>query len=130
MSHPFGNIGHNAGPEHYCQECRPVKQLSGGWSMDHAAYSPVSKAKAYSLFDAVRDTIEIPTTDAMIGDRFKNDNRLFLRLESMYAEEEFMKCPRACITGALIECAQADWWYEHEKKWDDDEIEPEEYEDE
>lgn len=107
----------------------PVKQLAGGWSMDHAAYSPASTAKAYSLFGAVRDTIELPTTDAMIGDRFKNDDRLFLRLESMYAENEFMKCPRACIEGALIECAQADWWYAHEKNWgydDDQGYEPDE----
>lgn len=115
MSHPFGY--------------EPVKQLAGGWSMDHVAYSPVSKAKAYELFNTVRDTIEIPTTDAMRGDRFEHDDRVFLRLESMYAEGEFMKCPRACIEGALIECAQSDWWYAHEKKWDDDDIEPESCED-
>ena len=102
----------------------PIKQLAGGWSMDRIAYSPVSVAHAYEIIKQVRPTLELPTTDAMAGHRFNSDDAVFLRLESMYAEGEFMRCPRASVEGALIECAQSDWWYTYEKSYEDD-LEPE-----
>lgn len=90
--------------------------------MDRVAYRPMSKAHAYELIKQIRDTIELPVTDAMIGERFKSDDAVYVRLESMYAEGEFMRCPRASVEGALIDAAQSDYWYANEKDYEDDDI--------
>ena len=88
--------------------------------MDRVPYSPTAKDKAYSYIIATRYTITLPVTDAMEGMRFKSNDAVYVRLESMYPEVEFMRCPRACVEGALIDAAQSDYWYCYEKSYEDD----------
>lgn len=98
----------------------PIKQVSGGWKFDRIAYRPAVKADAIELIKRLRSVVELPRTDAMAGCRFKSDDTVYARLESMYTESDFARFPMACVEAALIDSAQSDFWYAHEKRYHDD----------
>ena len=100
----------------------PVKILSSGWAADRMPYTVTNKYRAITLIELMRSEVELPMTDALPGMRFRNNESVFVRLESMYQESEFMRCPRACVGNALLDAAQADWWYANEKRYEDDDV--------
>ncbi len=87
-------------------------------SIERIPYSPAGKARAYRWLDHCRASVELPD-DAIQGVRFKDNDSVFLRLESLIPEAEFMTCPRASIHEALIDAARSDHWYEFEKDYDE-----------
>lgn len=86
-------------------------------SIDRIPYSPVGKARAYRWLDHCRLIVELPD-DALRGVRFNCNDSVFVRLESLVPEAEFMTCPRASIFEALVDAARSDHWYEYEKDYD------------
>jgi hypothetical protein len=65
-----------------------------------------------------RMILQLPV-DAMKGTRFNSDESVLARVESACIEAEFMACPGPSIDRALTDAAQSDWWYAHEKRYDD-----------
>lgn len=100
----------------------PQRQVSGGIWVDRVRYTDDAKARAYGLIPVTRLWLPL-NGDTLRGYRFKSDELVFLRLESMYAESEFMKCPILCVEHALLDAASADYWYEREKDYGSEETE-------
>lgn len=88
------------------------------YTLERTPYSPKAREIAYDLIPKLRDNVELPGSDVLQGIRFKDDDSVFIRLESMTKEGEFMTRPRACVTAALIEAARSDYWYEKEKDYE------------
>lgn len=88
------------------------------YTIERVPYSPTAREIAYDLIPKLRDGVELPGSDVMQGVRFKDDDSVFIRLESMTKEGDFMTCPRASVELALIEAARSDYWYEHEKEYE------------
>lgn len=86
--------------------------------MERKAYSRAAKDNAIEYIQRMRSVIELPHNSAMAGSRFDNDDAVYARLESMYAEAEFNNWPMACVEAALIDAAQSDYWYQNEKQYD------------
>lgn len=65
-----------------------------------------------------RTILQLPV-DAMKGSRFNSDEAVLARVESACREAEFMACPGPHIDAALTDAARSDFWYAHEKRYDD-----------
>lgn len=65
-----------------------------------------------------RMVLQLPV-DAMKGTRFNSDESVLARVESACQEIEFMACPGPSVDAALTDAARSDWWYAHEKRYDD-----------
>lgn len=87
-----------------------------GMSMDAAKYSEDLRAVALELIRAARPGVQLPT-NAERGPRFMYDDGILWRLESMTSEDDFVHDPIKGIMGALIDAAQSDYWYSHEKDY-------------
>jgi len=87
--------------------------------MERVHFSEIAQKTLDIMIDYHRLGILLPD-DATKGPRFINDEAILARLESNYTEAEFMACPGLTIDKMLIDAAQADRWYEVEKRYDDD----------
>lgn len=103
--------------------------VKGGWTFDRVPYQPAVRRFISHLAQGQRQLITL-SDYAERGARFNSDDALIARLESHYSEEEFMACPRLAINIMLDDCAKSDYWYEHEKTYEDAYSENEENEDE
>jgi hypothetical protein len=65
-----------------------------------------------------RTMLQLPV-DAMRGTRFSSDEAVLVRVESACTEAQFMACPGPSIDAALIDAGRSDFWYAHEKRYDD-----------
>lgn len=77
---------------------------------------------AADLIPVVRKTVVLEPRE-MAGLRFKDDSTVMWRLESMFTDEQFGLDPVGCVDKALHECAMSDYWYEVEKKYEDEDTE-------
>jgi hypothetical protein len=83
---------------------------------DQHPYNLVLEEMAKSTIKYVRERIELPP-EAEKGYRFKDDGAVMARLRSWVLPQEFALAPIQYVTEALLDCAKADWWYNHEKDW-------------
>lgn len=97
-----------------------VRPLRGGWTIDRIAYSPIWQHTARELIPVVRRTLDDLPSDALQGIRFRDNESILVRVESMFSEPEFMTSPRACISAALVDAARSDYWYANEKDYGDE----------
>ncbi len=91
--------------------------IKGGIALDRVAYSEAAR----SVFDIAVNHRRLGLKlgdDALRGMRFGSDSGVLARLESMFTEGEFMACPGTRIDAALIDAAQSDHWYTHEKDYE------------
>lgn len=65
-----------------------------------------------------RTVIQLPKF-AKEGNRYTRDEAILARVESNYTEAEFMACPSIAVETMLLDAAQADWYYDNEKEYDD-----------
>lgn len=91
-----------------------------GIHLERKAYHPAVKEIAIALIQKLRPFL-ILRGDAETGRRFNDDAHVFALLESGTTEQEFREEPHASVDGALLEAAESDFWYNHEKKYDFDE---------
>lgn len=94
-------------------------KISGGWSMGRMPYSSVARDLIFAMIDARRPVFILPA-NAERGMRFNDNNTILARLESMFTMDEFTACPGLRIDAALIDAAQSDYWYSHEKQYGTD----------
>ena len=97
----------------------PKTKIGGGIDLNRAAFSEEARKIVNIAIDHRRDNVELGG-DTYRGQRFWDDRMVLARLESMFSEVEFMACPGRCIDKALIDAAQSDYWYLHEKRYDDE----------
>jgi hypothetical protein len=90
--------------------------MPGGIAIQRDLFSNDAK-KVFDIAVAHRRQIVDLPKAALRGFRFKNDLGVLARLESMFTEAQFMACPGITIDAALIDAAQADWWYSNEKDY-------------
>jgi hypothetical protein len=88
-----------------------------GIYLDRKQYHPAVKEIAIALIQKLRPFLVL-RGDAEKGRRFNDDNHVFTLLESGTTEQDFREEPHANVDGALLEAAESDFWYNHEKKWD------------
>lgn len=91
-----------------------------GIDLGRKAYHPATKELAIALIQKLRPFLVL-RGDAEKGRRFNDDEHVFTLLESGTPEYEFRGEPHASIDGALLEAAESDYWYNHEKQYDFDE---------
>jgi hypothetical protein len=107
-----------------------MKIAKGGWRPDRERYSYETAELALRLIAQRWPTLELPA-DAERGSRFLDNGAVLARLESHYTEAEFTACPGLAVDAMLTDAAKADWWYNHEIRYDEHEgYEDEDNEDE
>jgi hypothetical protein len=97
-------------------------KVENGWTFSRERFS----IAALKVFDIAIDDrrMRLLLGPKTLRDMRFNDNAAILaRIESMYTEKEFMVCPGLRIDNALVDAAQADWWYQYEKEYDESETE-------
>jgi hypothetical protein len=92
--------------------------VKGGIITNPPKYSLLMSKEAYKLIEDLRSIVILPKNTER-GPRFNNNDMVLLRLESNFTEGEFMKCPGLTVISMLIDTAAADYWYSHEKQYDD-----------
>lgn len=95
----------------------PSKQI-GGMRVDAPRYNDGLREVAATLIEAMRGVVELPK-DAERGSLFNSTPGLIWRIESSFDAADFAMNPIAAIEWALIDAAQSDYWYSHEKDWGD-----------
>lgn len=96
-----------------------MEKISGGWLIDRELFTDAAR-KMLDVAISHRRAMLALTGDAERGVRFSGNSAILARLESYYTEAEFMANVGPCIDKALIDAAQSDYWYNHEKKYDCD----------
>jgi hypothetical protein len=104
-------------------------KTTGGWTMNRERFSD-SALNVFELVVSHRRLFVVLPDDAMRGVRFNSDQDVLARVESMCTEAGFLDCPGRRVDKALVDAAQADWWYTYEKQYDDPYIPDTESEDE
>lgn len=97
-------------------------KLTSGWAIDRETFSDAARKVFSVAVNHRREGLRLPD-DAERGGRFGDDGAILARLESMFTEAEFMECPGMRIDSALIDAAQSDHWYNHEKDYEMPEME-------
>lgn len=94
-------------------KCHGISGLPHRWS------GPAI-VKAISMFDGQRWRFNLTTTkeEIELGRRYNDNETVLLTLQSAVEEEKFLKYPFSWIRAALLDCAERDYHYSHEKKWD------------
>jgi hypothetical protein len=87
--------------------------------METLKYQPAVVKFALASIGARRLFVALPE-EAERGVRFNSDDAIMTRIESNYIEEEFMSCPGRAVDAMLIDAAQSDYWYSHDKDYGDD----------
>lgn len=90
-----------------------------GMRMDAVKYAEPVRRYALEQIRNRRDSFVLPA-EAEKDVRFKDDAGVLWRIESHYTEEEFMACPGVAVDAGLLDAAQSDWWYNHEKDYGDE----------
>jgi hypothetical protein len=99
-----------------------------GLALHAEQYRQDIREVALVLIKAARPIIELPTSEVMRGARFNDDLGVLWRLESMTKENDFVHDPILGISNALVDAAQSDFWYEHEKDYGNEDTDVEDYE--
>jgi|SRR5579872_212179 len=97
-------------------------KVTNGWTTDYEIFSEATIWIFNKFLDSRRELF-VCSEDAIRGERFTNDSRVLLRLQSMFSEQDFLARPQQCIDAALLNCAKSDRWYAFEKDWGNDDNE-------
>lgn len=87
-----------------------------GWATNRMRFSDGARILFFSTVGDRRRGLKLPG-GTLRGSRFLDDEDVLARLESSSTEVEFMECPGLRVDSALIDAAQADSWYSHEKDY-------------
>lgn len=90
-----------------------------GIYVDRKRYDAETKQLALCAIDRLRPCVYLPV-ETETGARFNNNERVFDLLESATPQAAFLEFPMRFVEKALLEAAQSDWWYNHEKDYSDD----------
>lgn len=85
-------------------------------NINASPYNEGLRQVALQLILHARELVELPPY-AEKGVRFYHNDGVLWRLESARSEDDFVLDPVAAVFGALIDAAQSDYWYSHEKEW-------------
>ncbi len=58
--------------------------------------------------------------EVLVGPRVMSDTDVLMTLRSSATEEQFQAEPFTWVQDALQNCAERDWWYANEKRWDEE----------
>lgn len=85
-------------------------------------YDPITQKIALSLIARIREGFAL-SNGMEAGTRFKDDEYVLSVLETQAKEGVFTEFPITSIAEALETAARTDYWYAHEKQYDESEEE-------
>jgi hypothetical protein len=97
---------------------RRTMKLQGGLDVNAVPFTDGMREVAIELMQHARKAIVL-SNEAERGARFNNDCDVLWRLESMFDECDFANDPIGTLVAALVDAAKSDFWYSHEKEYDD-----------
>lgn len=103
----------------YSTEGGHTMKLKGGIAVDRVRFTDGMREVALELMVHARNVIVLPT-EAERGLRFNSNEAVFMRVESMFAESDFAIDPIGSLSAALLDAAQSDYYYAHEKDYGDE----------